>query len=125
MCATAVSARCGSAIPTRSPSPHSERGERVREPVRVVGELAEADAAGDLAAVGDEDRDGVARLPLADVDADVDRVGHAPAEAGVQLARSSGPQPLEQRQVDLRRADELRDAHRLDVRVRAGADGPW
>ena len=66
-------------------APDSERGERVREPIRVVGQLAEADAPRDLATVGDEDRDGVARLPLADVDADVHRRRHAPAEAGVEL----------------------------------------
>ena len=59
--------------------------QRVREPVRVVRELAERDAPGDLAPVRDHDRDRVARVALADVDAQVDLRRHLPAEAPVQL----------------------------------------
>ena len=61
------------------------RPQRVREPVRVVGELAERDAPGDLAPVRDHDRDRVARVALADVDAQVHLRRHLPAEAPVQL----------------------------------------
>ena len=61
------------------------RPQRVREPVRVVRELAEGDAPGDLASVRDHDRDRVARVALADVDAQVHLRRHLPAEAPVEL----------------------------------------
>ena len=61
------------------------RPQRVGEAVRVVRELAEGDAPRDLASVGDQDRGRVARMTLADVDADVGLRRHPPAEAAVEL----------------------------------------
>ena len=61
------------------------RPQRIREPARVVRELAEGDAARDLAAVRDDDRHRVARVALADVGAQVDLCRDPPAEASVQL----------------------------------------
>ena len=58
--------------------------QRVREPVRVVRELAEGDAPSDLAPIRDHDRDRVARVALADVDAQIDLRRHLPAEVAVQ-----------------------------------------
>ena len=97
------------------------RPQRVREPVRVVGELAEGDAPGDLASVRDHDRDRVARVALADVDAQVHLRRHLPAEALVELLVRHAQRRSKQREIDLRRPHELRDLDRLDVPVRAGS----
>ncbi len=65
--------------------PDTEPPQRVREPVRVVRKLAERDRPGDRAAVGDENRGGVARLALADVDAEVERLRQPPPERATKL----------------------------------------
>ncbi len=71
--------------PDAIPFPHAPRPQHVREPVGVVGELAEGDAPRDLAAVRDDDRDGIARLALANVDTKVHPRRHLPAEAPAQF----------------------------------------
>ena len=106
--------------------PDPEPAQSVGEPVRVVRELPERDRAGDLAPVGDEDRGVVPRLPLAHLDAEVEGRRQLPAERRREAPRTSGRstrqapahRPLERREVDPCRADELLDGDRLDVRVR-------
>ncbi len=75
MCATAVSGRLGSAIPTRSPSPipfvRSAFASRFESP----DSSPKVTRPGDLATVRDHDRDPVSRVALADVDAEVHRAG--------------------------------------------------
>ena len=79
MCAIAVSGRCESTIATRSPGPTPVADEDVREPVRALAQLAEADRPGDLAAVRDEDRRRLPRLPVGDLDAEVEAGRERPA----------------------------------------------
>ena len=105
---------------------HALRGERVREPVRARAQLPEADRPRDLASVRHEDRRGARGLPVGHLDAEVEALRQDPAVGRPELVvggrrRRSLPQPLEHPQVDLRRADELGDGHRLDVPVGAAA----
>ena len=63
----------------------------------------------------------VARVTLADVDAQVHLRRHLPAEAPVELLVRHAQRRSQQREIDPRRSDELRDLDRLDVSVRAGS----
>jgi hypothetical protein len=62
-----------------------EPAQGIREPVRLGGQLAEGDPPQHLPSVRDEDRGRIARLALADDDAEVDVRRDAPAEAPVEL----------------------------------------
>ncbi len=57
----------------------TEGGEGIGEPVRGLGELAERDRPRDLASVRDEDRRVGGRLPVGDLDTDIDVLRQRPA----------------------------------------------